>query len=155
MTSGAHPPEVEARQQLVTGLLTWLLALDSEAQWSERVMSVQPLTSGAVAYELVERRIDGERRETDVLPDAVADAVRTLQQYMYTPTGGAWLTAHLSVTAAGQGDVRFNYAEEPRIPGPDGASAGMSGEDVAAHLQVFPRPAQAVPDWMRRRTGEG
>ncbi len=149
MTAGAHPPEIEARQQLVSGLLRWLFSLESDAAWTERVVTAQPTAAGQVRYELVERREDGEHSESDLLPDGVAEAVRTLQQYMYTPTGGAWLTAELSVTAAGQGDARFNYSDEPRVSGPDGSPPGMPPEEVAAHLQTFPRPAEAVPGWMQ------
>jgi len=117
VSQGAHPPEIEARQQLVTGLLRWMLSLESDAAWTERVVTVQPTASGQVRYELVERREDGEHRESDLLSDSVAEAVRALQQFMYSPTGVTWLTAELSVTAAGQGDARFNYSDEPRLPG--------------------------------------
>jgi hypothetical protein len=145
-----HPPEIEARQQLVTGLLRWLLALDSPATWTERLLTVQPMASGEVRYELTERREDGEHKEADVLSEAVAESVRTLQQYMYSPTGGAWLTADLSVTSAAKGDARFNYDQEPEVPAPGGGRGGMSDGEVAAHLQTFPRPSEAMPGWMRR-----
>lgn len=148
MTSGSHPPEVEARQQLVTGLLRWLISLESEIAWTSRVLTVLPVSSGQVRYTLRETREDGEHIESDVLPDGAAEAVRTLQQYMFSPAGGAWVSAELSVTATGQGDARFNFDEEPRLDGPHG-SVGLSPEEVAAHLQTFPRPEPAVPAWMR------
>ena len=149
MTSGAHPPEVEARQQLVTGLLRWLISLESEQSWTERALTVLPQASGRVRYALRETRADGEHTESDLLPEGVAEAVRTLQQYMFTPTGGAWVSAELSVTATGQGDARFNFDEEPRLPGADGSPVVLSADEVAAHLQTFPRPDTAVPAWMR------
>jgi hypothetical protein len=150
VSSGAHPPEVEARQQLVTGLLRWLISLESEQAWTQRVLTVLPQSSGQVRYALRETRADGEHSESDLLPDGVAEAVRTLQQHMFSPSGGAWVSAELSVTSAGQGDARFNFDEEPRLAGPDGSSVGLSTEEVAAHLQTFPRPESAVPAWMRR-----
>lgn len=150
MSTGALPPEIEARQQLVTGLLRWLLSLESSEPWTERRISVQPMASGQVRYELVELADTGEHREADVLSEGVAEAVRTLQQYMYSPTGGAWVSADLSVTAEGKGDAKFGYDDEPTVPGPDGVP-GMSDEEVAAHLQTFPRPATALPGWMRRQ----
>jgi hypothetical protein len=152
MTAGSYPPEIEARQQLTTGLLRWLLSLESPDVWTRRQLTVQPLASGQVRYQLIESSEDGVHRETDLLADGVAEAVRTLQQYMYSPTGGAWVTAELVVTAEGQGDAQFNYDAEPQIPGPDGAPGGMSDEDVAAHLQTFPRPSVATPGWMQRQS---
>ncbi len=147
---GALPPEIEARQQIVTGLLRWLFSIESGEPWTERVLTVQPMASGEVRYELVERREGGDYREANVLTEGMSEVVRTLQQYMYSPTGGSWLTAELSVTSAGKGDAKFNYDDEPGVPGPDGAPAGMSAEEIAAHLQTFPRPSGAVPAWMHR-----
>jgi hypothetical protein len=151
VSTGAHPPEVEAQQQLVTGLLQWLYSLESEAAWSTRLLTVQPVSSGQVRYQLTEQREDGEYREADVLSEGMTEVVRTLQQYMYSPTGGAWLTADLSVTSAGQGDAKFNYTDEPTLARTDELSGGMPPEEVAAHLQTFPRPAEAVPAWMQRK----
>jgi hypothetical protein len=149
VTSGSHPPEVEARQQLVTGLLRWLISLESDQDWTRRVLTVLPQPSGRVPYSLRETSESGERSESDLLPDGVAEAVRTLQQYMFTPAGGAWLSAELSVTSTGQGDARFNFDEEPRLTGQDGTEVGLAPDEVAAHLQTFPRPESAVPAWMR------
>jgi hypothetical protein len=150
VTSGSHPPEVEARQQLVTGLLRWLISLESDQSWTQRVLTVLPQPSGQVRYSLREVSDAAERSESDVLPDGVGEAVRTLQHYMFSPAGGTWVSAELSVTSAGQGDARFNFDEEPRLPSPDEAETGLTPEEIAAHLQTFPRPESAVPAWMRR-----
>jgi hypothetical protein len=144
------PPEIEARQKLTTGLLQWLLSLESGEPWNERLLTAQPMASGQVRYLLTERRADAAYLKTDMLDESIAELVRMLQQYMYTPTGGAWVTAELSVTTEGKGDARFNYDDEPQLPGPDGvAASSMPAEEIARHLQTYPRPANATPEWMR------
>lgn len=81
------------------------------------------------------------------VPGAVRDGVDELKRVMWTPQRGTWLEVDLELDrASGRVEPRFNATHEP-------GGEPLPREAVLAELRSFPRPPEAVPDWMARRIG--
>ena len=88
-----------------------------------------------------------EPTQLDPLPDGLEDLFEALRRQMYQPGKGAWLTAHVGVTADGRFTTDFDYDHEPAWSLP--VDAGI----YAADLAEFPRDDQYIPDWLRTSSG--
>ena len=89
----------------------------------------------------------GEPTQLDPLPDGLEDLFEALRRQMYQPGKGAWMTAHVGVTADGRFTTDFDYDHEPAWSIP--VDAGI----YAADLAEFPRDDQYIPDWLRTSSG--
>ncbi|MEU4291336.1 immunity protein YezG family protein [Kribbella sp. NPDC026596] len=107
------------------------------AGWRE----VTAVYRATAPYAELDATVDGA--QLDPLPEGLEDSFEILRQQMYQPGKGAWLTATITVTAAGHFATDFDYDHEPEW------SIAVHAGIYAADLAEFPRDAQYVPDWLR------
>lgn len=134
---------MEEQREWITDLMRFARSLPEQSEWVARRIEVKPVASGV---EMMFTESDGEKQYVGsaMCPPDEEQLVRTLQQDMYNPERGTWVSAHFDVMAAGSGDARFNYddAPEPILTGP-----GLEPADAADHLRRFPR-LDGAPKWL-------
>jgi nicrotizing toxin Mtb-like protein len=82
------------------------------------------------------------------LPAPAAQALVELRRSMYDPARGAWFSVRYMLNAPGEFRIFYNYDHDPRWDPP--AEPAVFQRDLAA----YPRPAEKVPDWLRRLLGQ-
>ncbi|GAA3043064.1 TNT domain-containing protein [Actinokineospora globicatena] len=111
-----------------------------------RLDLVAAVTSSVQEYGLVVHLADGSAAAQEP-PAEVADAFLGLREVTYIPETGAWFTARFVMNPPTEYHVFFNYQQEPRWEPP------VPTEVYARDLERFPREADQVPNWLRRRLG--
>ncbi|WP_350275475.1 immunity protein YezG family protein [Kribbella sp. HUAS MG21] len=117
------------------------LVADLPAGWRE-VSAVYRATTSYAELDADMLTPAGES-QLETLPEGLEEQFEELRREMYQPGKGTWLTARVTVTAAGHFATDFDYDHEPAWSIP--VDAGIYAADLAA----FPRDPEHVPDWMR------
>ena len=74
----------------------------------------------------------------------IGNFVEQLRELTYDPARGAWYTVAIDFYRSEiQPSVRYNYYDQPDFSSP--VPLTLYKKD----LKVFPRPAQALPEWLR------
>lgn len=79
------------------------------------------------------------------LPEGLLPDLLRLRRGMHQPGEGTWFSMRMELTPSGEVDCAFNYDDEPDwtvIPGV---------EEFRRDLRAFPRVAEKLPRWLRRR----
>jgi len=113
------------------------LVADLPAGWRE----VSAVYRATTSYAELDGEVDGA--QLDPLPDGLEDHFEELRREMYQPGKGTWLTAKVTVTAAGHFATDFDYDSKPEWSIPVDATI------YAADLAAFPRDAEHTPDWLK------
>lgn len=138
-------PQPLSTDDLLRGITAELLQA-APPPWDRLVY--QAFLVGEFAQDAFDTETGGQRTPVGSVPDEVRRLVVELKRQMWTPEEGTWLSLQLVVSGDPlQLHPGFNYGTEVPQPLPD--------ETYAAELRAFPRPAEAVPDWWRRRAGLG
>jgi hypothetical protein len=87
----------------------------------------------------------GEQAQLDPIPESLEDLFETLRRQMYQAGKGAWLTARITITAAGHFSTDFDYDHEPAW------SIPVDPQIYADDLVEFPRSDEHTPTWMQAR----
>lgn len=161
------PEEEKARLDRIATLLIHLLP----GGWGTARLGYEAFALERERLTLTGRQAEGRGRDVGVpvaragrlLPrSGVVALLRELKKEMYDPDRGTWLAMTLTLRSRHdqpRWDVSYTYPEEftwPEEPprGAGGAQAAeidaVSPRACAAELQLFPRPPDVVPGWMRR-----
>jgi hypothetical protein len=116
------------------------LVADLPAGWRE----VSAVYRATTSYAELDAHVAGPtgERQVETLPEGLEDHFDELRRQMYQPGKGAWLTARVTVTAAGHFATDFDYDHEPAW------SIPVDTAIYAADLAEFPRDAEHTPEWL-------
>ncbi|MCT1368359.1 SseB family protein [uncultured Kocuria sp.] len=157
-------PETERQSRsgsAVNRLGHWLLSsTTTEPGWDQLIGDFKPAPQQPGAYLARITEIRGERELTGATgvvsqESSVVPVLEELRRSTYTRDSGAWLSASLIIQAEGWPEPAYqvgsdlNFDEEPELWAQE---APLTGEDLVADWEVFPRQRFTMPSWMRERT---
>ncbi|MEU4253250.1 ferredoxin [Amycolatopsis sp. NPDC026612] len=144
MSTPPVPLGPEQQQQLVNRIGHGLASMAPPGTWRQ-VRAEYRAAGRHVEADVVVTGLDGVPRAVQPPPELLR-LLGTLRAGMYRPGAGTWLGAVLTVDPVRGVGADFGFDREPqwrRTPPP----IGFQDE-----LRAFPRAAQHVPEWLRRRT---
>lgn len=170
MSSTPHSSPVEelpeAERQRRTGdavnrLGHWLLSsTTTEPGWDQLIGDFKPVPNKPGSYLARITELRGQRELTGATglvseESSVVPVLEELRRCTYTRETGAWLSASLIIQAEDWPEPRYqvgsdlNFDQEPEQWTNE---APLSGEDVAADWEIYPRNERGMPAWMLERT---
>lgn len=144
-------------QDALNSIGSWMLGVVSvKPGWNELVLDIKPLS------ETIFIRITESRDESDYVGTVgpiksgspVISAIEQLQHACYKEGTGTWFTASVVITAQNwpnpqyQIGASYDCLKEPVDWGGEG---GLTGRDVRAHFELFPRSNEHIPEWAATR----
>ncbi|MDO4898217.1 MAG: SseB family protein [Rothia sp. (in: high G+C Gram-positive bacteria)] len=151
----AQRPEI--LQEALNNIGSWMLeVVKVEDGWNKLVLDIKPL-SDTVFVRITESRDEGDavgsaepvQADSPVLAD-----IEKLQHAAFREGEGSWFTASVVVTATGwpnptyQTGASYDWSNEPQNWSGEGS---LSGRDIRAHFEIFPRSAEHIPQWAQAR----
>lgn len=144
-------------QEALNLIGSWILGVVAvEPGWNELVLDIKPLS------ETVFVRITESRDEDDYVgnvgplkPDSpVLGAIEQLQHACYVEGQGTWFTASVIITATDWPEPKYHIgASYDRLQEPVDwkGEGGVTGRDIRAHFEIFPRADEHIPAWAATR----
>jgi hypothetical protein len=141
----SQPWDQQARQQRYDELLqlTGGALLAAAPQGWRRIDLVARIAEGVQDFGLTVIMNDLSYAEVDP-PAQAAQALLELRRLMYDQERGAWFSARYMMNPPGEFQIFYNYDFDPRWEPP------IPPLVFKRDLETYPRPADKVPDWLRR-----
>jgi len=150
----SEPVVDQARQQRYEELLQQIggALIGAAQQGWRRIDLIAKIAEGVQDFGLTVIMSDNSFAEVDP-PAAAGQALLELRKLMYEPSRGAWLSARYVINPPGEFRIFYNYDHDPLWEPP------IPPAYLERDLATYPRPAEAVPGWLRRtieqaRTGQ-
>ena len=150
----SEPWDEQARQQRYEELLQQIggALIGAAPQGWRRIDLVAKIVEGVQDFGLTVIMSDMTTPEVEP-PASAGQALLELRKLMYEPQRGAWLSARYVINPPGEFRIFYNYDHDPLWEPP------IPPAFFERDLSTYPRPAEAVPGWLRRtieqaRTGQ-
>ncbi|MBO2450899.1 hypothetical protein J4573_27645 [Actinomadura barringtoniae] len=137
-----QPLGFEGQSEIVSDITTTLLTLLPEG-WLRLQIDYRAVGDNVAGDGLL--FLDGQRVAGVDLPEEIHDRFAALRKGMAHPERGTWFQTTYWLEQPGSASITYEWQEMPAWDPPP------SAEDCARELELHPRSADAVPDWMRER----